>query len=385
MKKNEDIKYSCKIKDLKSYSFKLKDIYKSIVQELKIKIINNGSEKLPPTFWFKNKKDNIIRFQEKELMLPKGVGVSKYIIINLLLMFPNDIETGNYCVVGELYLDNIGPYDGFTFLIEIKNKEKIEKLLPAKEKFILENIYNHFFHNQNLISNGKEFDLTKTIKRNNSIGPKNVEYQTTNSFFSIEVSSNKDDNININHPIKQINDNNSINEYQNKIKKLNEIIENLTNENKKLKKEFVKVAKEKALIKKGQSNPTSHNTSNKFNSSIIKDVHVYDMLINPIKNENKSKELFISKEIEINVSHNCLDLSNISSHSSKSDIENQKELKRCNTTFFKNKISEQKIKEIINDLDHTYNVTSLFDLKEIKKAIIDAEGDYQKIQELLFR
>lgn len=355
----------------KPYVFKLKDIYKSVFQKIKIKLINNGSENIPPFFLFKNKKDNIIRFKEEIFNVKKGTKVSQSFNLDLELMFPNDIEPENYFVVGELYIGNKGPYNGFTFFIEIKCEGKIEDLSAEKEKFCHNNFYNNYF--LNLISNEKEFKGTKTSEKKNSF-----------SKNKILVSSKKDNKIeDINCQIKQNNGNNSIDQYQNQIKILNEKIKNLTIENKNLKKEFLKVVKEKNLIKNAQSKAKSNDVTHKFDISSIKNVHVYDMVINPFEKEKKSKELFISKEIEINSNGKFLLLS--SSDSMKKEEEKQKKIKRFRTSFYQNKLSEKRIKEIINELDEEFSVTSIFDLNEIKKAIIDSKGDYKKIQELLFR
>ena len=48
------------------------------------------------------------------------------------------------------------------------------------------------------------------------------------------------------------------------------------------------------------------------------------------------------------------------------------------------KLTEEEIKSIIEDLDRRYNVTSIFSPEEIRNAIIQGNGDDDKIQEILF-
>ena len=126
------------------FHLNLSNIYKNTFQIITFKINQLKTNLIPSSFHFKTTKESIIKF--KELSFHKQTSFMDNEDINLMLLFPNDIEEGNYCLIGDLCIDNVGTFDGFTILVDIIDDYKEDGLRAKDRKLFFEtNLFNTLF------------------------------------------------------------------------------------------------------------------------------------------------------------------------------------------------------------------------------------------------
>lgn len=142
---NNNKKYGFTVVDPKENKLhlNLSDIYRTTFQLVTIKINQSKTELIPSSFHFIPSNKNIIKF--KELSFNKQTSFIDNEEIQLMLLFPNHIET-KYCLLVQLYIDNVGVFDGFTIFVDIKDDYN-EDDLRTKDRnyFIQTNLYNNIF------------------------------------------------------------------------------------------------------------------------------------------------------------------------------------------------------------------------------------------------
>lgn len=150
---NQKYKYSCCLSKNSSklrYKFQLSEVKRRKTIDFPIELINNGKFELPKTSIFKNAEYNKITFIEFQLPFQENVPPSGCFNINLVLVFPNCISSGEYCVVGILDLGVIGEYNGFTIFIQLTED-------PVQPKTKKENLNKNINNEEERIKNIEGF------------------------------------------------------------------------------------------------------------------------------------------------------------------------------------------------------------------------------------
>ena len=146
MKKKFEYGFQTK-KDKNQFKYSLTQIDKSNIELIEIKLEYIGTKKLISNFSFKNDDSNYIKFAE--ILFSKDEYSSK---LQLIILFPENIEVGEYYVIGHLNVDN-KQYPGFGITIEINNwvKSSIFGVIPWNHnKSINFNIIQNLFKKINL-------------------------------------------------------------------------------------------------------------------------------------------------------------------------------------------------------------------------------------------
>ena len=170
----------------KIVSFELSNIYTNTMLFVCLGLTQIKNNLIPSSFCFKNGKNNIIKFIGPSFT--KQTSFLDNLEIKLKLLFPNNIEEGNYCIIGDLYIDNIGIYEGFTIMIDIHNDYNQNDLyLKDQYIFINKNLYNDVFPTNNESEKEKLKQQIQNIKvRNLSITSEMLKLQKENEYLRRE-------------------------------------------------------------------------------------------------------------------------------------------------------------------------------------------------------
>ena len=166
-----------------TFEFLLSEINESNIQLIEIDLSYIGTENIFSNFIFLNKEQNIIRFMEQTY--PLYISPNTNYTLQLMILFPDNIEEGSYIIEGELYIKNINKYcEGFTIAIDIVNTLKNKKQKVQMNKEMMVNIKNRIYKQKNisLIQSPPRKEIT--IVKNES-----VSIQCQRLFKKVEIGT----------------------------------------------------------------------------------------------------------------------------------------------------------------------------------------------------
>lgn len=393
-------------KDKNQFNYSLTQIDKSNIELIEIELEYIGTKKLISNFSFKNDDSNYIKFAE--ILFSKDECYSK---LQLIILFPENIEVGEYYVIGHLNVDN-KQYPGFGITIEINNSKK-EKESKEVKSFILGIIpWNHnksinFNIIQNLFKKINLYNLLFPIKDElNSANNNDIEQNET--FVSSLIEINKDLQekiIQLTNEKESLQSSTIISELKSEntqfIIKSNKLKDNsytIVNTQFKIRPNKLKINSYIIVNYDGfsiYSNNQSVNLS-KNNEDSIQKVNDLDKEPNYLKFEqhkkllNEYRKLMEStKNKKTNIEKYKIQIqeqfefptNKIKNEFQMTNISNFESLNEQNKT---EKLTEEKINNIIGYLDSKFYVNSIFNRDDIIKAIKKGEGDIEKVREFLF-
>ena len=385
------------------FEFLLSEINESNIQLIEFDLSYIGTENIFSNCIFLNKEQNIIRFMEQTYQI--DTFHNNNYTLQLMILFPDNIEEGSYIIEGELYIKNINKYcEGFTIIIDIVNPLKNKKQKFQMNEGMMVNIKNRIDKQENIsliqspprkeitiaksesvsIQCQRLFDKDKIetkeliIKGNNKsndlsirkkshsiqsysfeIGPCFKEksiYEIVN-LQSITIIRN-----NQNQKEENVTQNNVDNKIENSY-------EQILQENKKLKNLFFKLKQDIINKKKGII------PSQEYTFSISKtSIHQKNQ-----KETEKKTHLNQSQSMLMSIFRDSFEINpkNIDIDNNKIDnIEKNKTKSR--------QLTQEEIEAVILDLDTKYMTNSIFSRDDIIDAINKAKGEINKIDKLLF-
>ena len=417
MKKEYEFKV---FEDKNTFEFLLSEINESNIQLIEIDLSYIGTENIFSNCIFLNKKYNLIRFMEQTY--PLDISPNTNYKLQLMILFPDNIEENSYIIEGELYIKNINKYcEGFTIVIDIVKKLENNKDKVQMNKRMMENIfetikfYNEMNKDKNNIKNRidkeenisliqspprKEITIAKSesvsiqcqrlfdkdkiekkelvIEGNNKSNDLSIRKKSYSIHsYSFEISRCfKEKSIYeiVNLQSITINSNNQnqkeVSATQNNVNnKIENSYEQLLQENKNLKNQFRKL-KQDNINKKKRIIP-----SQEYTFSIIKtNMHQKNQ-----KETEKKTHLNQSQSTLMSIFRDSFEINpkNIDIDNNKIDnIEINKTKSR--------QLTQEEIEALILDLDTKYMTNSIFSRDDIIDAINKAKGEINKIDKLLF-
>ena len=383
MKKKFDYGFQAK-ENKNQFKYSLTQIDKSNIELIEIELEYIGTKKLTSNYSFKNDDSNYIKFVE--LLFPKDECSSK---LQLIILFPENIDVGEYYVIGYLNVDN-KQYPGFDIIIEISNskKEKESKGLKGYVGNLFKkiNLYNILFpikDELNSVNNNNteqsETFISSLIEKNKDLQEKII--QLTNEKESLQsskiISELKSENtqfiIESNNPKDNLDTIVSIQFtiQPNKLKKNSYIIVNY---------DGLSIYSNNQSVNLSKNNEDNIQKVNDLNKepTHLKLVEQHKKLLieyRKLKESLKNKKTNIEKyKIQIQEQFEF----------STNKIKNEFQMTNISNQNKTEKLTEEKINKIIGYLDSKFYVNSIFNKDDIINSITKGEGDIEKVQELLF-